>query len=729
MDEAESSGFASSSRSIDKSRVWSVKPLRSLVPVFVSPPSDVPPSYLPGQGPPFVYSPPAGPFPPGYAPFYPFCLPPEHQQALERNARYATRASNQVHPSSFSYPLHSPIPTSAFRARAQRQHAAHPYDGYGESNGDKTDSGFVEDGFENPHDNMTNCMDADDLGRTGRQKSKPYKQVKGGVAVNLSAPAHEVNIDSVAVDFLSKLNSAVSDTFQRADGDRDSVSYILMTYDMLRRRITQVYDGDGATPRLAKRPDLRAGTLLLNKGIRTNIKKRVGPVPGVEVGDVFIYRMEMCLVGLHTQSMAGIDYMNLKVTQEEEPLAVSIVSSGGYEDNKEDGDTLIYSGQGGNIFNRRGDKQVKDQKLERGNLALEKSLRYGNEVRVIRGLKYDVAHPTRKVYVYDGLYKIQSSWSEKGKSGHNVFRYKLVRLPGQPEGFVLWRSIQQWKEGVVARAGCIMRDLTCGMENLPVCLVNDVDDEKEPVEFTYLPDLKYPRPMKSPNPCSSCHCPDGCQPGDSHHCPCIQKNEGYLPYTVLGVLMNHRSLITECGPACQCPLTCCNRVSQAGFKVQLEVFRTRDRRGWGLRSWDLIPCGGFICQYAGEVIENNDDLEQDGNYIFDATRSFEPSDSMPFDLYAAAADKMPFPLVISSRTVGNVARFMNHSCSPNVFWQPVLRGHSSNECTVHIAFFAMKNIPPMTELTRDYGKVQPGKEDYRKQKCLCGSVKCRGFFY
>ena len=43
-----------------------------------------------------------------------------------------------------------------------------------------------------------------------------------------------------------------------------------------------------------------------------------------------------------------------------------------------------------------------DQKLERGNLALEKSLHRGNEIRVIRGFK-DFANPTGKVY---GLIKV-----------------------------------------------------------------------------------------------------------------------------------------------------------------------------------------------------------------------------------------------------------------------------------------------------------------------------------
>ena len=93
---------------------------------------------------------------------------------------------------------------------------------------------------------------------------------------------------------------------------------------------------------------------------------------------------------------------------------------------------------------------------------------------------------------------------------------------------------------------------------------------------------------------------------------------------------------------------------------------------------------------------------------------------------------IPSPLIISAKNVGNVARFMNHSCSPNVFWQPVLYAEN-NQSFLHIAFFALRHIPPMAELTYDYGVVPTGPTGgsntfRRRRKCLCGSEKCRGFF-
>lgn len=52
------------------------------------------------------------------------------------------------------------------------------------------------------------------------------------------------------------------------------------------------------------------------------------------------------------------------------PIAVAIVLSGQYEDDLDNSDDVVYTGQGGN--NICGDKrQIRDQVMERGNLALK----------------------------------------------------------------------------------------------------------------------------------------------------------------------------------------------------------------------------------------------------------------------------------------------------------------------------------------------------------------------
>ncbi|XP_048322122.2 histone-lysine N-methyltransferase, H3 lysine-9 specific SUVH1 [Ziziphus jujuba] len=721
-----------SSRSFDKSRVLDVKPLRTLVPVFPSAPNFS--SFSTPQGPaPFVCASPSGPFPPGFSPFYPFVSTSENQKLPEQDPLHnPSSVPDQNVPFDFNNPISNAVPINSFRTPPPSTAGATPIRQTGPTNGGtgssrrvtRSRSAVIEvDEYgtsQNQSSSYLNVNDVEDTTKAVRPKGRSQKRTRASGDIVVVSP--DVNIDLLVDKILTSFN----DTCRKSDGDRETVVYILMVYDLFRRRLSQIEEAKEANPGIIRRPDLKAGTLFLSKGVRTNIQKRIGAVPGVEVGDIFFFRMELCLVGIHSPSMAGIDYVGGAKNSEEEPLAVSIVSSGGYEDYAEDADVLVYSGQGGNAGSGRKDKEITDQKLERGNLALERSLHRANNVRVIRGIK-DLANPTGKIYVYDGLYKIHESWTEKGKGGNNVFKYKLVRLPGQPEAFAVWKSIEKWR-GDTSRIGVILPDLTSGAENVPVSLVNDVDNEKGPAHFTYISSLKYSKPVNITEPSAGCICIGGCLPGNSN-CLCIQKNNDWLPYTANGYLVNQKSLVHECGFSCQCPPNCRNRVSQSGLKIRLEVFKTKDR-GWGLRSWDPIRAGSFICEYAGEVIDHSkvDELlvgEIEDDYIFDATRSRQPVGVLPGD--SVKDQKIPFPLTISAKYFGNVARFMNHSCSPNVLWQPVLRENKS-ESDLHIAFYAIRHIPPLTELTYDYGMV-PYDKGHRDKKCLCGSSKCRGFFH
>lgn len=61
---------------------------------------------------------------------------------------------------------------------------------------------------------------------------------------------------------------------------------------------------------------------------------------------------------------------NLQYSSHTFPVAVSIVLSGMYEDDLDNADEVVYTGQGGH--NLTGDKrQVRDQELSRGNMALK----------------------------------------------------------------------------------------------------------------------------------------------------------------------------------------------------------------------------------------------------------------------------------------------------------------------------------------------------------------------
>lgn len=155
----------------------------------------------------------------------------------------------------------------------------------------------------------------------------------------------------------------------------------------------------------------------------TTMKAVMGEVPGYVVGTMFSNRRETFNAGVHRQIQAGI-------AGHEAKGAESIVVSGGYEDDEDNGDTIVYTGQGGNDPNTR--KQVADQELRRGNLALAKSCTEGLPVRVIRGAGGDPQHSPATGFRYDGLYYVQDFWQDKGKSGYRIWRFRLVREPDEP---------------------------------------------------------------------------------------------------------------------------------------------------------------------------------------------------------------------------------------------------------------------------------------------------------
>ncbi|VVA98448.1 unnamed protein product [Arabis nemorensis] len=173
----------------------------------------------------------------------------------------------------------------------------------------------------------------------------------------------------------------------------------------------------GESHTATSRIDYQTRNVLVEERKQVNAEKRIGPVPGIEIGDVFQYKSELNLVGLHFDMRGGIDYIRGDL------VATSIVSSegNGYNDRFDSG-MLIYTGEGGNVR--------KDQKLVRGNLALANSMREKTPVRVVLGKTR--VDQKGKHYVYDGLYLVENYWRERGPCGNVVFKFKLGRVSGQP---------------------------------------------------------------------------------------------------------------------------------------------------------------------------------------------------------------------------------------------------------------------------------------------------------
>lgn len=143
-----------------------------------------------------------------------------------------------------------------------------------------------------------------------------------------------------------------------------------------------------------------------------------GEIAGINVGAVFQTRKDAAAAGIHKPLQAGI-------SGSKDDGSDSIVISGGYEDDSDSGDLIIYTGEGGQDDKGR---QIADQQLVRGNLALAKSEIDGLPVRVIRGADKKNPYAPEAGYRYDGLYLVDSHWHEIGRSGFLVYRFKLVKV-------------------------------------------------------------------------------------------------------------------------------------------------------------------------------------------------------------------------------------------------------------------------------------------------------------
>ena len=114
----------------------------------------------------------------------------------------------------------------------------------------------------------------------------------------------------------------------------------------------------------------------------------------------------------------------------------SIVLSGGYEDDKDLGDEIIYTGEGGRDPNTGA--QVANQTITGGNKQLIENCNIGHPIRVIRGHQLDSKFAPNSGYRYDGLYLIERYWQERGRAKFNIIRFKLVKadgmLPPAPQG-------------------------------------------------------------------------------------------------------------------------------------------------------------------------------------------------------------------------------------------------------------------------------------------------------
>ncbi|KAM9594689.1 histone-lysine N-methyltransferase EHMT1 isoform 11-T21 [Morphnus guianensis] len=255
----------------------------------------------------------------------------------------------------------------------------------------------------------------------------------------------------------------------------------------------------------------------------------------------------------------------------------------------------------------------------------------------------------------------------------------------------------------------VSRDIARGYERIPIPCVNSVDSEPCPSNYKYVSQNCVTSPMdidRNITHLQYCVCIDDCS---SSNCMCGQlsmrcwydKDGRLLPE----FNMAEPPLIFECNHACSCWRTCRNRVVQNGLRTRLQLYRTQ-KMGWGVRTMQDIPLGTFVCEYVGELISDSEaDVREEDSYLFDL-------DNKDGEVYC-----------IDARFYGNISRFINHLCEPNLIPVRVFMSHQDLRFP-RIAFFSTRHIEAGEEIGFDYGdRFWDIKGKYFS--CQCGSPKCK----
>jgi len=188
--------------------------------------------------------------------------------------------------------------------------------------------------------------------------------------------------------------------------------------------------------------------------------------------------------------------------------------------------------------------------------------------------------------------------------------------------------------------------------------------------------------------------------GDGQVAPRMQK---------LTTLRTHK--ILECNHLCGCSLACPGRCAQFGKGVPLEVFFVSPEKGYGVRCPVPLLKGTFVAEYTGELVSKNEREFREYQY----TLENKPQYMIALGTGAQSS------LWLDATYCGNVSRFFNHSCEPNLNKMTVFVEHR-DERAPRVGFFAARDIPANEELCWKYIAAQSSGT----HKCLCGSRNCMG---
>ncbi|KAM9905811.1 hypothetical protein OXX69_007043 [Metschnikowia pulcherrima] len=168
----------------------------------------------------------------------------------------------------------------------------------------------------------------------------------------------------------------------------------------------------------------------------------------------------------------------------------------------------------------------------------------------------------------------------------------------------------------------------------------------------------------------------------------------------------NRVTSVECtNKGCLCGKDCQNQRFQKRQYSDVKVVQT-EKKGYGLVASQPIPEQSFIYEYVGEVIGEENFRQRMVDYDTRKIRHF----------YFMMLTKDAF---IDATEKGCLARFCNHSCSPNAYVDKWVVGDK-----LRMGIFAKREIEEGEEITFDYNVDRYGAQS---QPCYCGAANCIGW--
>ena len=201
----------------------------------------------------------------------------------------------------------------------------------------------------------------------------------------------------------------------------------------------------------------------------------------------------------------------------------------------------------------------------------------------------------------------------------------------------------------------------------------------------------------------------------------------------------------ECNDNCTCYKgVCSNRNIQYGINHKFLVKYISKNKGFGVFTEEDIEKGEFVGEYIGTIITKNEaekkihfnHINQKPNYVLQLKEEYP---------------NIVISTYIDSEIYGNFARFINHSCEPNLDFEIIRVNSFIPRC----AFFANRKILAGEEITfsyigtnneikkDDYNEIKNIHEEEKEnnkvennnnenisfsyKKCYCGAKNCNGF--